>query len=141
MQNESQRPRRVSRQGEGMGAPSPDMVEERAREIALTQDRSADEVTDADREQARLELENLTLPKATFETGRAEATVPRNPGDETIYTQHQVPKHEPVDEQTLPELETLEGVEEAEHDRELQARQKSDSETETEEEFEERDEE
>jgi hypothetical protein len=42
--------------GNGMGVPSPDDIERRAREIAMIDERDADDFTDADWAQARREL-------------------------------------------------------------------------------------
>ena len=50
---------KISTHGDGMGAPTPELVEQRAREIALTNERNPEEFTDADWEQARAELMGL----------------------------------------------------------------------------------
>src|SRR5215210_3740091 len=47
---------KISVHGDGMGAPTPELVEKRAREIALIDERNPEEFTDADWEQARAEL-------------------------------------------------------------------------------------
>ena len=47
---------KISVHGNGVGTPSPDEVEKRAREIALIAERDPDEFTDADWDQARREL-------------------------------------------------------------------------------------
>jgi hypothetical protein len=47
---------KISMHGDGMGAPTEELVEQRAREIALTNERDPEEFTDADWEQARAEL-------------------------------------------------------------------------------------
>src|SRR5438477_11400659 len=47
---------KISVHGDGVGVPSPDAVERRAREIALIAERDPDEFTDADWNQARREL-------------------------------------------------------------------------------------
>ena len=49
--------------GNGVGAPSPDQVEARAREIAMIDERNPDEFTDADWEQARRELHCAAVPE------------------------------------------------------------------------------
>ena len=54
--------------GNGLGAPSPEEVERRAREIAMIDERNPDEFTEADWKQARHELmgaENHTPPEET----------------------------------------------------------------------------
>jgi hypothetical protein len=47
---------KISNHGAGMGAPTPELVEKRAREIALINERNPDEYTDADWDQAEKEL-------------------------------------------------------------------------------------
>src|ERR1700756_566504 len=57
MENYSQPPPgKISEHGNGIGAPSPEEVERRAREIAMIDERDPDEFTDADWSQAREEL-------------------------------------------------------------------------------------
>ena len=51
-----------------MGAPTPELVEKRAREIALIDERNPDEFTDADWEQARAELLGVSTGAAPEET-------------------------------------------------------------------------
>ena len=48
--------------GNGVGVPSPEQVEQRAREIAMIDQRDPDKFTDADWEQARQELHGATIP-------------------------------------------------------------------------------
>src|SRR5205807_9978418 len=59
---------KISVHGNGFGAPSPDEVEKRAREIALIAERDPDEFTDADWDQARRELLSSQGSNATEET-------------------------------------------------------------------------
>ena len=59
---------KISVHGDGMGAPTPELVEKRAREIALTNERNPDEFTDADWEQARSELLGVASDGAPEET-------------------------------------------------------------------------
>src|SRR3954463_187093 len=47
---------KISVHGNGLGAPTPEQVEKRAREIALIDERDPEEFTDADWNQARSEL-------------------------------------------------------------------------------------
>ena len=59
---------KISVHGNGLGAPSPEEVERRAREIAMIDERNPDEFTEADWRQARHELmgaENNTPPEET----------------------------------------------------------------------------
>lgn len=50
---------KISTHGDGMGAPTEELVEQRAREIALTNERDPEDFTDADWDQARAELMGL----------------------------------------------------------------------------------
>ena len=59
---------KISVHGNGVGAPSPDEVEKRAREIAMIDERNPDEFTDADWAQARRELLGAVLPMPPEET-------------------------------------------------------------------------
>ena len=62
------RPGKISVHGNGLGAPSPEEVERRAREIAMIDERNPDEFTETDWKQARQELmgaENHTPPEET----------------------------------------------------------------------------
>src|SRR5882672_9350095 len=82
---------KISLHGNGLGAPSPEEVERRAREIAMIDERNPDEFTEADWRQARHELmgaENNT----------------------------------PQEEETVGEHCVIDGLEEATHDRMLEAR-------------------
>src|SRR5205809_8038591 len=61
-------PGKISVHGNGLGAPSPEEVEKRAREIAMIDERNLDEFTEADWKQARRELmgeENYTPSEET----------------------------------------------------------------------------
>src|SRR3954469_5564466 len=50
------RPGKIEVHGNGLGAPSPEEVEKRAREIAMIDERNPDEFTEADWQQAKNEL-------------------------------------------------------------------------------------
>ena len=69
MNNYSQpRPGKIEVHGNGLGVPSSEEVEKRAREIAMIDERNPDEFTEADWKQARRELmgeENHTPPEET----------------------------------------------------------------------------
>lgn len=108
--------------GNGMGVPSPEDTERRAREIAMIDERDPDEFTDADWTQARRELlgENQTMPpeeddkniKLEYEW---EVT-PDNRG-------HRVPRPGvDEEEETLGEHLVSDGREEAARDQMLEAR-------------------
>jgi hypothetical protein len=108
--------------GNGMGVPSPEDIERRAREIAMIDERDADEFTDADWTRARRELlgENQTTPPEEDDNNikleyEWEVT-PDNRG-------HRVPRPG-VDEEdeTIGEHLVSDGREEAARDQMLEAR-------------------
>ena len=108
--------------GNGVGVPSPEQVERRAREIALIDEREPDAFTDADWEQARQELLGATVPAPPEETKQN-----RNLEEEWEIVAndngHRVPRAGVDDEEeTLGERLVAGGVEEATHDQMLEAR-------------------
>lgn len=112
---------KISLHGNGMGVPSPEDIERRAREIAMIDERNPDEFTDADWDQARQELmgvENNNPPEETDEN--AEVTEEWNvvPGTKG----HRAPKQIPEEEESLGEHLINDGREEAAHDQMLEAR-------------------
>lgn len=106
--------------GNGLGAPSPELVEKRAREIALIDERDPEEFTDADWEQARRELHGVALPNPPEETKENVnledewQVVAKDRG-------HRAPRTGDDDE-TVGEHLVADGVEEATHDQMLEAR-------------------
>jgi hypothetical protein len=108
--------------GNGLGVPSTDEVERRAREIAMIDERDPDEYTDADWDQARREILGEVLPSPPEETKQnmnLEEEWEVTPKDRG----HRVPRPG-VDEneETLGEHLVADGVEEATHDQMLEAR-------------------
>ena len=60
---------KISVHGNGFGAPTPELVERRAREIALIDERKPEDYTDADWDQARKELLGVeSIPHPPEET-------------------------------------------------------------------------
>lgn len=107
--------------GNGLGAPTPEQVEARAREIALIDEREPDKFTDEDWNQARRELhgeiqsqsgedENATRMEEEWEVTPDDhgRRVPRPGVDEN--------------EETVGEHLVADGIEEASHDQMLEAR-------------------
>ena len=99
----------------GMGTVTEAMVRQRARELALINGRTENQVIESDLTQARRELtgeEGLnpepTEAEALTEDQRWEP-VPESTG-------HQMPTVPPPDEQTFAEKLVEEGIQEAEHD-------------------------
>lgn len=111
---------KISIHGSGLGAPSPEQVEQRAREIAMIGERDADAFTDEDWEQARRELHGAAVPAPPEETKQNG-----NLEDEwevvTNDSGHRVSRSE-SEEETIGEQLVTGGVEEATHDQMLEAR-------------------
>jgi len=115
---------RLSDRGEGIGTVTEKMVRQRAREIAVINGRSANQLMDSDIEQALREMEGderLTA-EPTAADGLAEGErwgiAPQSVGHvaETMMT---------PDEQTFAEKLVDEGVADAEHDQEIEATRES----------------
>jgi hypothetical protein len=110
---------RIEVHGDGVGVPSPDAVERRAREIAMIAEREPDEFTDADWAQARRELLGAQANIAPEET-EENAEVVEEWNVVPSSTGHRAPRVE--DEENLGEQLVTDGIEEAAHDQMLQAR-------------------
>ncbi|HZE12192.1 MAG TPA: hypothetical protein VE086_00405 [Chthoniobacterales bacterium] len=110
---------KISVHGNGVGAPSPDAVEKRAREIALIAERDPDEFTDADWDQARRELLGALDSNAPEET-EANAEVVEEWNVVASSGAHRAPRIE--DEESVGEQLVEEGIQEAEHDQMVEAR-------------------
>ncbi len=108
--------------GNGMGAPSPEDIERRAREIAMIDERDPDEFTDTDWTQARRELlgDNQTMPPEEDDKNiKLEEEWEVTPDDRG----HRVPRPGiDEDEKTLGESLVSDGQEEAARDQMLEAR-------------------
>lgn len=114
---------KISVHGDGVGAPTPEMIERRAREIALIDERNPDEFTDADWEQARQELIGVPHTSAPEEIGAGveiaedeHEIVPESVG-------HRAPRQGfDEDDETLGQSLVSGGLDEAAHDQMLEAR-------------------
>ena len=107
--------------GDGVGAPTPELVEKRAREIALIDERDPDEFTDADWEQARREMLGTASEIAPEEL----EDQPGLPDEHDLIggtPGHHAHRAGENDEATLGEQLVSEGREEAAHDQMLEAR-------------------
>src|SRR4029077_17005905 len=112
---------KISVHGNGLGAPSPEEVERRAREIAMIDERNPDEFTEADWKQARHELmgaENNTPPEETPDN--ADLTEEWNVVESS--KGHRAPRPGTEEEETVGEHCVIDGLEEATHDQMLEAR-------------------
>jgi len=115
------RPGKIEVHGNGLGAPSPEEVERRAREIAMIDERNPNEFTDADWKQASRELmgeENNTPPEETSDNAdlTEEWTVVASSKG------HRMPRPGTDEEETVGEHLVIDGLEEAAHDQMLEAR-------------------
>src|SRR4249920_3862282 len=122
MENYSQPPPgKISEHGHGIGAPSREEVERRAREIAMIDERNPDEFTEADWAQARHELrgeENNVPPEETPDNAEMTeewSVIASSKG-------HHIPRPGTQGEETVGEHLVIEGIEEATHDQMLEAR-------------------
>jgi hypothetical protein len=110
---------KISVHGNGLGTPSPDEVEKRAREIALIAERDPDEFTDADWDQARRELLGV-LPSNAPEETDDNAEVVEEWNVVASSAGHRAPRVE--DEENVGEHLVEDGVQEAAHDQMVEAR-------------------
>jgi hypothetical protein len=112
---------KISLHGNGMGVPSPEEVEKRAREIAMIDERDPNEFTDADWDQARRELTGVEHPAPPEETEQnAEMTEEWNIVASS--SGHRAPRPGVEEEETVGEQLVTGGLEEATHDQMLEAR-------------------
>ena len=113
---------KIELHGNGMGVPSPEDIERRAREIALIDERDPDDFTDADWSHAREELmgsDNNEPPEKTQDDSKVTAEWQTTPSDRG----HRVPRPGvEEDEETLGEHLVSDGREEAARDQMLEAR-------------------
>src|ERR1700704_5136591 len=82
---------KIELHGNGLGVPSPEDIERRARELAMIDERNSDEFTDADWSQAREELmgsENNEAPEETPDNLKVTAEWQVTPEDRG----HRVPR-------------------------------------------------
>lgn len=112
---------KITLHGNGLGAPNSEQIEQRAREIALIDERNPEEFTDEDWNQARRELSGeleVPPPKEEVENAaRMEENWEMTPDDHG----RRVPRTGDDDE-TVAEHLVSDGVEEATHDQMLEAR-------------------
>lgn len=103
-----------------MGAPTPELVEKRAREIALIDERNPEDFTDSDWEQARKELLGVDVIAAAEDTDEIlDSMSDRDgvPGENG----HRAPRAGLGDDETLGAQLVAGGLEEAAHDQMVEA--------------------
>jgi hypothetical protein len=111
---------KVEQRGRPVGVNSRKDVERRAKDIALIAGRT--EVNDVDRAQARAELLDRNLPPTVAEDAESMQSLSRDPSDPATDRGRQAPEYIDVDEKQAVERLALEGVEEAQHEQMVQAR-------------------
>lgn len=114
-------PGKISEHGNGIGAPSPEEVEKRAREIAMIDERNPEEFTDADWTQARHELsgeENNVPPEETPDNAEMTEEWSVIAGSKG----HRIPRPGTEDDESVGQHLVIEGLDEATHDQMLEAR-------------------
>jgi hypothetical protein len=108
--------------GTGMGTVTREMVQKRARELAISDGRSADEVTQADFAQARRELIGAGMSN-NDDLDEAASTSNWDPAPGTIGRRAE--SQEVDDEETIAEHLMHEGIEEADHDERVESGRES----------------
>ena len=112
---------KISVHGNGVGVPSPETVEKRAREIAMIDERDPNEFSDADWEQARQELLGATVPVPPEET-KENANLQDEWQLLANDSGHRVAPPGAEEDETLGEQLVSDGNEEAAHDQMVEAR-------------------
>ena len=105
-----------------LNVPTPEMVNQREREIALIDERNPDKFTEADWEQARRELTGVETSASLEDPVEMAASLSERgavPGE----TGSQIPRIVPKDEALLDERLVSRGVDEAAHDQMVEAAQ------------------
>ena len=107
---------KISNHFKGLGTVSPEMVERRAKELAIINGRVPNDFTEDDWVQAKHEM----LGDQNLEAGEEESVAALTRWDEVPGTSgHHVENTSAPDEQTVEKQLVEEGVEEAEHDQML----------------------
>lgn len=110
-----QRTRIMAGDIEQEAVPSEELVEERARELAVLAGRTFEEVTEDDRRRARCELSGRDFELNENEPSAAARAV-RDPSEPLVDERHQQAAHHPPDEALADEELVKEGNREAEHE-------------------------
>ena len=112
---------KVEEHGKAVGVSSPGDLERRAAELARIDGRN--EVTADDRARARAELLNLNLPPTVSQDADVSMqSLSRDPSDPATDRGRQTPEYMENDEEEAVERLALEGVEEAQHEQMVSAR-------------------
>ena len=112
---------KITVHGNGLGVPSPELVEKRAREIAMIDERNADEFTDGDWDQAKNELTGVEPAHAA--EAADEVTDELIERDEVIGASGHKTENQGFDgDVNVGEELVSGGIEEAAHDQMVEAR-------------------
>ena len=111
---------KVEVRGRGVSGFSEIDLERRAQELALIDGRTS--ATNADRDLARGEFRDRQLPDAVNEDAGSMQSLSRDPSDPLADRGRQLPEYGNDDEKTALEHLALEGVEEAQHEQMVEAR-------------------
>jgi hypothetical protein len=112
---------KINLHGDGLGVPSPELVEKRAREIAMIDERDPDEFTDSDWNQAKKELTGVE-PSHVPEVDEDVAEEVSDRDDMPGSSGHRAAKNGFEDEANVGEELVSGGLEEAAHDQMVEAR-------------------
>jgi hypothetical protein len=112
---------KINVHGHGLGVASPELVEKRAREIALIDERNPDEFTEADWEQAKKELTGVD-PSHAPEVDDEVVDEMTERDDVPGASGHRAPKNGFEGEENVGEELVTGGIEEAAHDQMVEAR-------------------
>jgi hypothetical protein len=107
--------------GNGLGVPSPEMVEKRAREIAMIDERDPDQFTEEDWRQAKNELIGLAEAHAPEVDDQVEGELSER-DDIPGASGHRVPRNGFDGDEALGEELVTDGIAEAAHDQMVEAR-------------------
>ena len=111
---------KINLHGNGLGVPSPETVETRAREIAMIDERDPEEFTETDWRQAKNELTGVEAAHAPEVDDEVDDEL-RERDDIPGASGHRVPNDYEGDENLGEELVSG-GIEEAAHDQMVEAR-------------------
>ena len=111
---------KVEVHGRGVGGFSSADVDRRALELAVIGGRT--EATEEDRERALAEFREAHLPDPINEDRDTMQSMSRDPSDPMVERGRQTPEHGGEDEKADLERLALDGVEEAQHEQMLEAR-------------------
>lgn len=112
---------KITLHGNGLGVPSPEMVENRAREIAMIDERNPDEFTESDWNQAKNELTGVEGSHAPEVDDTVDDEMSER-DDIPGASGHQVPNNGFNEDENVGEELVSGGIEEAAHDQMVEAR-------------------